>query len=154
MVDPLPKYSEPVLPDPRDIELAVQSSQKLAALFAKKKENEPVAIHIADGEQIVIPFGGIKLLIELLSEMASGNAVRLIPIHKFLTTQEAADLLNVSRPYLIKILEKGEIPFEKVGSHRRIKAEDLFKHKSEMEQNKNTALDELSKQTQDLDMEY
>jgi len=153
MADPLPRYSEPALPDPRDIALAAQSSQKLAALFAKKKENEPVAIHIADGEKIVLPFGAIKLLIELLSQMALGNAVTLIPIHKDLTTQEAADLLNVSRPYLIKLLEKGKIPFEKVGSHRRIKAEDLFKYQSELAQNKKAALDELSQQAQDLDME-
>ena len=84
MANPVPRYGDPILPDPQDIELATQSSQKLAALFAKKKENEPVAINIADGEKIVLPFGAIKLLIELLSQMASGNAVTLIPIHKSL----------------------------------------------------------------------
>lgn len=154
MASSLPRYNEPVLPDSRDIELAARSSQKLAALFAKKKENEPVTIHIADGEGISLPFGAIKLLIGLLFEMASGNAVTLIPIHKSLTTQEAADLLNVSRPYLIKLLEKGEIPFEKVGSHRRIKAEDLFKYRSHLDEDKSAALDELSEQAQDLDLEY
>ena len=154
MASSLPRYNEPVLPNPHDMELAAQSSQKLAALFAKKKENEPVTIHIADGEGICLPFGAIQLLIGLLSEMASGNAVTLIPIHKFLTTQEAADLLNVSRPYLIKLIEKGEIPFEKVGTHRRIKAEDLFKYRSDLSEDKNAALDELSQQAQDLDLEY
>ena len=154
MANPLPRYNDPVLPDSRDIELATQSSQRLAALFAKKKENEPVAINIADGEKIILPFGAIKLLTELLSQMASGNAVTLIPIHKSLTTQEAADLLNVSRSYLIKLLEKGKIPFEKVGTHRRIKAEDLFKYRSDLETDKKAALDELTEQAQDLEMEY
>ncbi|MFV0339178.1 MAG: helix-turn-helix domain-containing protein [Parachlamydiaceae bacterium] len=153
MANALPRNTEPVLPDSRDIELATRSSQKLAALFAKKKENEPVAIHIDDSDKIVLPFGAIKLLIELLSQMASGNAVTMIPIHKSLTTQEAADLLNVSRPYLIKLLEQGKIPFEKVGSHRRIKAEDLFKYHSALAQDKKSALDELSQQTKDLDLE-
>ena len=153
MANPLPRYSDPVLPDPRDIELAAQSSQKLAALFAKKKEHEPVTIHIADGEKIVLPFGAIKFLMELLSQMACGNAVTMIPVHKSLTTQEAADLLNVSRPYLVKLLEKGDIPFEKVGSHRRIKAEDLFKYRSELQKDKEAAIDELTQQAQELDME-
>jgi excisionase family DNA binding protein len=154
MAGSLPRYSDPVLPNHRDIELAAQSGQKLAALFAKKKINEPVTIHIANGDKIILPFDAIKFLIELLSQMASGNAVTLIPIHKSLTTQEAADLLNVSRPYLIKLLEKGEIPFEKVGSHRRIKAEDFFKYQSYIAEDKKSALDELTQQAQDLDMEY
>ena len=152
MATPLPYQNEPALPDPQDMELATESSRKLAALLAQKKGDEPVAIHIADGEQIVLPFGAIKLLIELLSQMASGNAVTLIPIHKSLTTQEAADLLNISRPFLVKLLEQGHIPFEKVGSHRRIKAEDLLKYRAEMQKNKNAALDEITKQAQDLNM--
>ena len=77
----------------------------------------------------------------------------MIPVHKSLTTQEAADLLNVSRPYLVKLLEKGAIPFEKVGSHRRIKAEDLFRYRSQIQQEKKAALDELARQAQELDME-
>lgn len=154
MASPFPRYSDPILPDHRDSELAAQSGQKLAALFARKKENEPVTIHTASGDKITLPFGAIKFLIELLSQMASGNAVTLIPIHKSLTTQEAADLLNVSRPYLIKLLEQGKIPFEKVGSHRRIKAEDLFKYQSYLAEDKKAALSELTQQAQDLGMEY
>lgn len=154
MANPLPRHNDPVLPNSRDTELAAQSSQKLAALFAKKKGRDPVAVQIGDNEQIVLPFAAIKLLMELLSQMGSGNAVTLIPIHKFLTTQEAADLLNVSRPYLIKLLEKDEIPFEKVGTHRRIKAEDLFKYTEKLQKSKKAALDELIKQAQELDMGY
>ena len=143
------------LPKKHDINLAKQSSQRLAALLPKKEKDLVVHLKVGENESpITLPFSAVKLLIEILSQMAEGNAVTLIPIHAELTTQEAANLLNVSRPYLIKILEKGEIRFHKVGTHRRIFFADLMEFKAKADKISEQALDELVKQAQDLDMGY
>jgi excisionase family DNA binding protein len=145
---------EPAIPGPEDRALAEKSSQKLAAVFGKQTNESPVTITVDDGETIILPFSAMQHLLHILSHMAQGNAITLIPIHAYLTTQEAADLLHISRPYFIKLLEKGAIPFEKVGSHRRIKAEDLFKYQAQAEEDKKQALDELIRQAQELDLGY
>lgn len=145
---------EPIIPGPEDRELAQQSSQKLAAVFGKQTRECPVTITVGEGETIILPFSAMQHLLQILSHMAQGNAVTLIPIHAYLTTQESADLLHISRPYLIKLLEKGDIPFEKVGSHRRVKAEDLFQYQARAEEEKKQALNELTRQAQELDMGY
>lgn len=82
--------------------------------------------------------------------IGSGDAVTVLPIQQMLTTQQAADLLNVSRPYLIKLIEKGDIPHSMVGRHRRVKAEDLFAHKSARDRARAEALDELMSDSKDL----
>ena len=83
----------------------------------------------AEAEPITLPANIFKSIIKLLAEMGNGNAVQVVPVQAELTTQQAADLLNVSRPHLIKLLEQEMIPFRKVGTHRKILARDLFQYR-------------------------
>jgi len=86
--------------------------------------------------------------------MAQGNAVTIVPTHAELTTQEAANILNVSRPHLVKLLEDGHVPFIKTGTHRRIRYQDLMAYRDQRDQESSKLLDELASQAQELDMGY
>ena len=112
--------------------MARASLYGLALAFAKKgPERNGVKISIQEsGTDITIPRKAPELLQFILSSMAQGKAVSLIPSDSELTTQQAADMLNVSRPHLVKLLEQGALPFKKIGSHRRILLEDLLAYKA------------------------
>lgn len=142
--------NEPIIPSVSEVGLAKASSRRLAPFL-----NKNLKVRIAEtDEQIELPAGAVRLLVDLLSAMAEGNAVTLIPIHAELTTQQAADLLNVSRPFLIRELEAGVIPFRKVGTHRRVLFSDLMEYKHEIDKKRHEVLDELAEQAQELDMGY
>jgi len=150
-------YDALELTEPTETEAANarQACRQLAAYLGK---SEKLALQIvADDrprELLAVPRGALKLLSHILAEMAQGNAVTLMPIHAELTTQEAADLLNVSRPYLVRLLEDRQIPFRKVGTHRRVLLRDLMAYKERTMAERVQALDELAAQAQELNMGY
>ena len=142
---------EPVLPSRRDAELAAEASRTLSSV---KRPNADLRVHLDGGKELRLPKAALDLLHHLLTEMSQGNAVTLIPVHAELTTQEAADYLNVSRPYLIRLLKRGEIPFNMVGTHRRIRFSDLETYRAKSEEKRQAAMDELAEQAQVLEMGY
>lgn len=106
------------------------------------------------GEYITLPKKALELLFHILSNMAEGKTVSLIPSESEVSTQQAADMLNVSRPHIVKLLEEGTIPFKKVGSHRRILLEDLLKYEAELKEKRSKNLEFLAKQAQELNLGY
>jgi excisionase family DNA binding protein len=101
-----------------------------------------------------LPASALRLLNEVLKEMAKGNAVMFIPVNAMLTTQEAADILNVSRPFLVGLLEAGKIPYQRLGSHRRILFKDLMAFKEKTDAARDDAMWQLTEEAQELDMGY
>jgi len=143
---------ETFVPTDEETERAKKFSRILAREFASA---ESVKIQREDSdESIEIPRQVFNVLMRLLSVMSEGKAFSLIPMDKELTTQQAADILNVSRPYLNKILDLGEIAHRKVGRNRRIRFSDLMEYKKSQEQKSKAALQELADQAQELDMGY
>ena len=105
-------------------------------------------------ENVAIPDSVVRLLAKILEELAKGNAVTVSSASQELTTQQAADLLNVSRPFLVQQLDKGLISYRKVGSHRRLRLNDVLGYKRSMDQNRLGALGQLSEIDQELGLGY
>lgn len=142
----------PVLPTPLDAEVARNSSRLLAACIGHGPTARLRVID-ADGE-IEVPVEALRMLVDILANMAEGNAVSIVPIHAELTTQQAADFLGVSRPYLVGVVERGEIPHHKVGTHRRIYFRDLLEYRKQRMGQGHAALEALAEQAQKLGMGY
>jgi excisionase family DNA binding protein len=143
--------NEVVKPTKADSALAKVSSQQLAAHLGSAGLRLELKTSTTS-EELVLPPSALRLLVRILTEIGQGNAVTLTPIRAELTTQQAADLLNVSRPHLVKLLDEGAIPSRKVGSHRRVELEDLLVYKRDFLAKRHAALDELQALSQELDM--
>ena len=121
-------------PSAEEVALARECSRTLAAVLETRDETQQIELSTHAGSQrVTVPVSALRMLVEILTLVGAGNAVSIIPIHAELTTQEAADLLNVSRPFLIAALDRNEIPFRKVGTHRRIR-EDVLAYKEKHRQ--------------------
>ena len=143
-------------PKESEVRAAVQERRELTAYLATNFETQRIQI-LDDrnvGHQIELPTSALRLLVDILAEFATGNGVGIVPMHPELTTQEAADLLNVSRPHFIKLLETQALPYHRTGKHRRIRFDDLMKFKAERDEASERAMSELAKQAQELKLGY
>ena len=145
-------------PSPQEADLALTSAQMLTLKIATDSPDCPdkVAIRLAEDERDIIelPLAAVRLLIDLLGEMSKGNAVSLIPMNAELTTQQAADLLNVSRGFLVKLLENREIPHRMVGTHRRVLFNDLKAYEERTKRARLKVLDQLTEESQAIGIGY
>jgi excisionase family DNA binding protein len=142
----------PTLPTEQESKLARESSRLLATCIG---HGETARLRvIEDKQEITVPVSALRLLVDILAQMAEGNAVTIMPIHAELTTQQAADFLNVSRPHLVGLLEQNELPYRKVGTHRRILFKDLLDYQARSKVERKKGLDELARQAQELGMGY
>ena len=150
----LDKTTKPVVPSLADIKLAKESTKKIAELNTKGTEHVAKLVIGKQRMEIKLSHSMLIALTEMLKEMAAGKAVMLIPVDAELTTQEAADLLNVSRPYFVKLLDDGKIPCRTVGRYRRVRYEDLMKYQQLADAKRQTAMDKLVAQAQELGLGY
>lgn len=142
------------LPAPHEVKLAQRGKRELIAHLSTKLESQCISILDADSKThtIELPTSALTMLIDILGELAAGNAVQIVPVHAELTTQEAANMLNVSRPHMVKLLEEGKLPFHKTGRHRRVMFADLMTYKKARERESLDAMQALAEQAQDLGM--
>lgn len=138
------------LPSPGERDAADQLRQILASRSSNEDQTLKIIMEPGQSADVVLTPGLSALLTEMLRHIAAGDAVTLVPVSQMLTTQQAADILNVSRPFFVSLLDRGEIPRVLVGRHRRVKAEDLFAYKSKRDARRSEALSELAELDADL----
>lgn len=144
------------LPTAEEAAFARESARALSACLQTRAETQQIEIFDDKGvaHPVRIPVSALRLLVDVLTEIGKGNAATIIPIHAEMTTQEAAHTLNVSRPFLVQLLERGEIPFHKIGTHRRVRYQDVIAYKERTDAERNKALAALIEQAQALKMGY
>lgn len=138
------------IPNASDIAQARESSRTLAKYADQDRVTMTITSKDNSREDVVLPGSVMELLLQMLTEISRGNAINLMPLHAELTTQEVANLMNVSRPFVVKLLESGEIPHHKVGSHRRVLLVNLIEFMKANDHAREEALDELTELSQSL----
>lgn len=150
--------SELQVPDQNAADLAAEAVSQLTE-FLRAHPTPTSRVQLCSDEadadtQIVVPSFVLSFFIEILAQVANGNAVTVAPVHAELTTQQAADLLNVSRPYLIRLLEDRKIPYRRVGNRRKVLLTDLLDYKRRDDEHRRQILDELTREAEDIGLEY
>ncbi len=152
------RKSVPVLPKSHDINLAEIASNQMSSFLAHDgKKDIQFSLRRSNGKEVIeflLTPTIVELIFKAIVHIAKGDAVTIVPFHAELTTQEAANFLNISRPYLIQLLEKNLIPYRRVGRHRRILFEDILRYKEKSKGKSRKAREELTKEAQDLDLGY
>ena len=135
--------AELVMPTDKESALAAETGRQIASVI---NNAETVRAHFGQKgtASVELPVVAVRLLLDILEQMARGNAVTLMPVYAELTMQQAADLLNVSRTHLVQLLDEEKILHRKVGTHRRVRAEDVLAYRRETERARRKALDEMT----------
>lgn len=144
------------LPSQHEAELAKICSRELSAILETRAETQQVSVTDKRGQvhNVRIPVNALRLLVDVLTELGEGNAVRLVPVGAEMTTQEAADMLNISRPTLIRLLDSAELPYHRTGNRRKIRFSDVLAYRDRLKNARLDALDQLGAIDQQLGMGY
>ncbi|MGO1051584.1 helix-turn-helix domain-containing protein [Crossiella sp. CA198] len=144
--------NDQVQPDEGDVRTADAALARVTDYLTRHPDGpNEIRLRVAeDGEELIVPRAAVELFARILAHMAAGQGVSVVPTNAELTTQQAADLLNVSRPYLIGLLDAGEIDYRKVGKHRRIRVTSLLGYLRRDDQRRREAADELTALTQEM----
>lgn len=144
-----------------DEQAAKQAARAAAQLseYLGAHPNPMTTIHLVGDEsheftEVVVPSVAFRLLVDILDELGNGSAVTVAPVSAELTTQQAANLLNVSRPYLIKLLDERTIPYRRVGNRRKVLFVDLMEYQRHDEALRRGIADELAAEAQNIGLDY
>lgn len=130
--------------------LVANSANAISSVLGETLRAE-LSLTVGEEVRVVpIPLSILESLGQLMLHLSEGNAVTIAPVHMELTTQQAADILGVSRPYLVQLLEDGKIPFRKPHSHRRVRLLDVLEYKAKEEKARHDVLDELAQLSQEM----
>lgn len=144
------------IPTTKDSEQA-QAAVRALSGFLRRKSVRTIRVQQEGTKEEVsvsVPREAFELFLDILAQMANGNAVSIVPVHAELTTQQAADMLNVSRPFLVGLLDERKIPFRMVGTHRRVRVADLVAYKEKDAAYRKSVLDELAAEAQKHGLGY
>ncbi|MBI5532600.1 MAG: helix-turn-helix domain-containing protein [Deltaproteobacteria bacterium] len=142
------------LPSPTEAQQAQEALRALSSIKQRGPRSLQVVKNRNENVTVTVPKEAFDLFLEILGHLANGTAVNIVPVHAELTTQQAADMLNVSRPFLVNLLESGAIPHRKVGTHRRVLMADLIAFKQADDDKRKAVLDELAAQAQQHGLGY
>src|SRR5690625_980427 len=137
-------------PTKQEQKTAMVSYSALTAVLKQLKSEEPEIEVEETKEHIKIPIKALRLLSDILEAMSKGQPIAIVPMATEVTTQKAAEILGCSRPFLVKLLEEGKMPFTKIGRHRRVKMEDVLVYKEKQKQEQKKHLIEMMQKDEEL----
>ena len=141
-------------PDQADIAAAHKALPHIKAYLARHPQDREVKLLVEDGDgELTVPRAAVEMLARILAHMGAGQGVAIVPANAELTTQQAADLLNVSRPFLIGLLQTGELEYRTVGTHRRVRMSSLTDYLRRDNETRRRAADELTTLSQELGLD-